>query len=86
MPGENDGRIDDAQKSLDTEMGGEGRMSLPPISGRNEEKKIRGGSTEDAYTGLQSEYSLAIFSLGHSICHEGLSHGSGDVSLVWISS
>jgi len=43
VPGENDGRVDDVQKSLDTKMGSEGRMSSPPTADRNGEK----GMTED---------------------------------------
>jgi hypothetical protein len=50
--------------------------------------KGKGGEDQrgNTYTGLQSEYSLRSLSLDHSVSQDGLSHGSGDVSLVWISS
>jgi len=38
VPGKNDGRVGDVQKSLNTEIGGEG-MSLPPIAGQDGRRK-----------------------------------------------
>ena len=78
MPGEGDGRVDNVQKPPNTVMSGKGTISSSPGRG--------GGREETAYTGLQSEYSLVSLCLGHSAFQDGLFQGSGDVSLVWISS
>ena len=52
VPGKNDGRVDDIQKSLSTEMGGEGRVSPPPTADRNGEKKMREGQRKKCVHGI----------------------------------
>jgi len=64
VPGENDGRVDNVQKSLNTEMGGEGRMSSPLVAGQNGEKKMEEGQRKKCVHGIAVGVQLGKLFLG----------------------
>ena len=64
VPGENDGRVDDVQKSLNTEMGGEGRISSSPIVCRNGEKNMREGQWKKYVHGIAVRVQFGNFFFG----------------------
>jgi len=86
MSSKHNRRLDYFQESLRTEVGGRGTISSCVSSGGGKKGNEGRPTQGNTYTGLQSEYSLRSLSLGHSVSQDGLSHGSGDVSSVWISS